>query len=165
MEKPNSVQWLQKDERRLLQELYKILKQLMKNNRTPINQELKVNISDLTNKVFSPEIDNDLQEWCLRFRHILSLLVNLKDYNMIIIKQLNENVLSPDNLPSTNKEVRLILTTSGYQLAKQYSSLWLRTKLFYNAFFRNHPLIVIIAFILGAIIVEFVHLILDRLNN
>lgn len=159
------VQWLPKDERRLLKELYRITEQSLKNNRTPFNQELRVNISDLTNKVFLQQIDKDLGEWGLRFRHILSLLVNLRAYNVIVVRQLDENVLSIGNLPSANKEARITFTTSGYQLAKQYSNPWLRSRLWYNHFFRHHPLIVIIAFILGSTIVESVHLILKLLSD
>lgn len=74
-------------------------------------------------------------------------------------------MLDTDNLPAPYKEVRVTFTPEGYESAKQYSNPWLRAKLWYNAFFRHHPFIVVIAVILTAVIVEIIHLIVDRLTN
>jgi hypothetical protein len=109
-------------------------------------------------------------------RCLLSLSVSLQAENLIVTdipKQPDRNGhLEPIDKREgylDNDRIKVSFTKKGFDLSKEYSGVWGYIRLWYNAYIRNHPIIItagfIVVFILGIVSTIVTQIILKWLTN
>ena len=177
MEKITSIQWLSKDERKLLRVYFHHIQRLMKEYSRPFDDELSYSLPTLirafrarSSKRGAVRHLTQVFEWYLHEQHVESPKINIPEREYVNLGQrlislshslqkykLIDTDLSKEQLdfsfvPHRGLCFSVRFTTDGYKLAEQYSSLWQCVRLWYNAYIKDHPVIIVLLFIIAYIL-------------
>jgi len=191
MAKTTPSKWLLKDERKLLMIYYYKIQQLMDDNSIPFNEQQQYSIEDLSKAFRSSNIRLDVPRYLRTLRtsreRDSTSFPRTLEYNTSILTTLSRIVslsiaLQADELIETDipanmgnsdiysflldhTEINVYFTRDGYKLAREYSCFWHRLRLVYNAYIKNHPIIIILVFIIVYILGILSKVIVDWLTN
>lgn len=174
MEKITSIQWLSKDERKLLRVYFHHIQRLIKEYSRPFDDELLYSLPTLIKafrarsskrgamrhltqdyewyehepQVESTKINIPVREYVNLGHSLISLSHSLQEFKLIDTN-LSKEQLDYSFVPTWGMCFSVRFTTDGYKLAEDYTHTWHWLRLWYNRFIRHHPVMVIIGVIVG----------------